>query len=181
MSGAWLSLADEADASEEGLAEVIVEIDSDPFQLIALPLYLPRQVASIIGGFALDQNFVERVKETIVSEVSIIRRSDGSNLEVVASTLSTARQQILAEQMPINWLAVDSLQRISLEGEEFTTLLRSLFGSSSDELQVLAIIQRSYDENNENVVQFRTLLIEFYAVIIAISLIAVVFLSRSIT
>lgn len=67
MSGAWLSLADEADASEEGLAEVIVEIDSDPFQLIALPLYLPRQVASIIGGFALDQNFVERVKETIVS------------------------------------------------------------------------------------------------------------------
>jgi len=83
--------------------------------------------------------------------------------------------------MPINWLAVDSLQRISLEGEEFTTLLRSLFGSSSDELQVLAIIQRSYDENNENVVQFRTLLIEFYAVIIAISLIAVVFLSRSIT
>ena len=67
LSGAWLSLADEADASEEGLAEVIVEIDSDPFQLIALPLYLPRQVASIIGGFALDQNFVERVKETIVS------------------------------------------------------------------------------------------------------------------
>jgi len=83
--------------------------------------------------------------------------------------------------MAINWLAVDSLQRISLEREEFTTLLRSQFGSSSDELKVLAIIQHSYDENNENVVQFRTLLIEFYAVIIAISLIAVVFLSRSIT
>jgi adenylate cyclase len=181
LSGAWLSLVDEADASEEGLAEAIVAIDGDPFQLIALPLYLPRQVAWIIGGFALDQNFVERVKETIVSEVSIIRRSDGSDLEVVASTLSAARQQILAEQMAINWLALDSLQRISLEGEEFTTLLRSLFGSSSDELQVLAIIQRSYDENNENVAQFRTLLIEFYGVIIVISLIAVVFLSRSIT
>lgn len=181
LSGSWSALLEEADASEDGLAESIVAIDGDPFQLIALPLYLPRQVAWIIGGFALDQNFVDTVAETIVSEVSIIRRSDENNLEVVASTLGVSRQEILAEQISINSMTVDSLQRISLEGEEFTTLIRSLFESSSDELQVLAIIQRSYDENNENVSQFRTLLIEFYAVIILISLIAVVLLSRSIT
>lgn len=181
LSGSWLALLEEADASEDGLAESIVAIDGDPFQLIALPLYLPRQVAWIIGGFALDQNFVDTVAETIVSEVSIIRRSDESNLEVVASTLGVSRQEILAEKISINSMTVDGLQRISLEGEEFTTLIRSLFESSSDELQVLAIIQRSYDENNENVSQFRTLLIEFYAVIILISLIAVVLLSRSIT
>lgn len=181
LSGAWLALVEEADASEDGLAESIVAIEGDPFQLIALPLYLPRQVAWIIGGFALDQNFVDTVAETIVSEVSIVRRSGESNLEVVASTLGASRQQILAEQIAINSMTVNSLQRISLEGEEFTTLIRGLFESASNELQVLAIIQRSYDENNENVIQFRTLLIEFYGVIILISLLAVVLLSRSIT
>lgn len=181
LSGAWLALIDEADSSEDGLAETIVVIEGEPFQLIVLPLYLPRQVAWIVGGFALDQDFVERVKETIVSEVSIIRRSESSELEVVASTLGAVRQQVLAEQIEINPMTVDSLQRISLETEEFTTLIRSLFNSSEDGIQVLAIIQRSYDENNENVVQFRTLLIEFYGVIILISLIAVVLLSRSIT
>jgi adenylate cyclase len=181
LSGAWQSLIEQADASEEGLAEAIVTIAGNPFQLIALPLYLPRQVAWIIGGFALDQNFVDRVKETIVSEVSIIRRSGENNLEVVASTLGASRQQILAEQVAINSTTVGNLQRITLEGEEFTTLIRSLFESASNELQVFAIIQRSYAENNENVVQFRTLLIEFYGVVILISLIAVVLLSRSIT
>jgi adenylate cyclase len=181
LSGSWLSLIEEADASEDGLAEAIVAIEGAPFQLIALPLYLPRQVAWIIGGFALDQNFVNTVKDTIVSEVSIIRRSDEKDLEVVASTLSALKQQVLAEQIAINTIAVDRLQRISLEGEEFTTLTRSLLESSSGGSQVLAIIQRSYDENNVNVIQFRTLLIEFYIVIITISAIAVGLLSRSIT
>lgn len=181
LSGAWLSLLEEADASEDGLAEAIIAINGDPFQLIALPLYLPRQVAWIIGGFALDQNFVNTVKQTIVSEVSIIRRSDEDNLEIVASTLSASKQKILAERIAINSMSVESLQRINLEGEEHTTLLRSLFESASGTLQVLAVIQRSYDENNDNVVQFRTLLIQFYGVIIVISLIAVFFLSRSVT
>ena len=181
LSGSWLSLIEEADASEDGLAEAIVAIEGAPFQLIALPLYLPRQVAWIIGGFALDQNFVNTVKDTIVSEVSIIRRSNEKDLEVVASTLSALKQQVLAEQIAINTIAVDRLQRISLEGEEFTTLTRSLLESSSGGSQVLAIIQRSYDENNVNVIQFRTLLIEFYIVIITISAIAVGLLSRSIT
>lgn len=181
LKGAWKSLIDAADQNEYGFAESIVAVEGNPFQLIALPLYLPRQVAWIIGGFALDQEFVDTVKETIVSEVSVIRRGNDSSLSVVASTLSDDRQVALAEQLILDGEADIGLQRIQFEGEEFSTLIRYLYESQNSDLQVIAAIQRSYDENNENVVQFRTLLIEFYGVVIVLSLVGVVLLSRSIT
>ena len=81
----WKDLLDLADKSEDGIAEAILVIDNNPYQVIALPLYLPRQVAWIIGGFALDQDFVDEVKETVVSDVSIVRLSNSSSLEVIDS------------------------------------------------------------------------------------------------
>lgn len=181
LSGTWLTLVEQADLSEEGRAEMIVTLDDEPFQLIALPLYLPRQVAWIIGGFAMDTDFVNLVKETIVSEVSILRIESGIVSEIIASTLSDTRQQGLMNQLQVGESAVDNLQRIDFEGEEFTTLLRNLFTDPSEQVQIVAAIQRSYDENNENVVQFQNLLAQFYALVLFASLIAVLFLARSIT
>lgn len=181
LTGTWLELVQEADASEEGIAEKIVTIGEDPFQLIALPLYLPRQVAWIIGGFALDDGFVQQVSDTIVSDVSILRLQPGQPSEIVASTLIPTRQPILLEQLQTEADYFDNLQRIDFGDEEYTTLLRSLYQDPLSGGEVLAVIQRSYDENNENVLQFRNLLIQFYSLVIVLSLIAVIYLARSIT
>lgn len=181
LAGTWLELVQEADASEEGIAEKIVTIGKDPFQLIALPLYLPRQVAWIIGGFALDDGFVQQVSDTIVSDVSILRLQPGQPSEIVASTLIATRQPILLEQLQTEAEYFDNLQRIDFGDEEYTTLLRSLYQDPVSGDEVLAVIQRSYDENNENVLQFRNLLIQFYSLVIVLSLIAVIYLARSIT
>ena len=181
LAGTWLELVQEADASEEGIAEKIVTIGEDPFQLIALPLYLPRQVAWIIGGFALDDGFVQQVSDTIVSDVSILRLQPGQPSEIVASTLIPTRQPILLEQLQTEADYFDNLQRIDFGDEEYTTLLRSLYQDPLSGGEVLAVIQRSYDENNENVLQFRNLLIQFYSLVIVLSLIGVIYLARSIT
>lgn len=181
LAGAWLELVETADASEEGRADMIVTMADEPYQLIALPLYLPRQVAWIIGGFALDEDFVNLVKETIVSEVSILRVEQGVPVEVIASTLEPENRQTLLGQLTANPIRVDNLQRIDYQGEEFTTLLRSLYVDEDDALEIVAAIQRSYDENNENVVQFRNLLAQFYLLVLGLSMIAVLFLARSIT
>ena len=181
LTGTWLELVREADTSEEGIAEKIVTIGEDPYQLIALPLYLPRQVAWIIGGFALDDGFVQQVSDTIVSDVSILRLQPGQPSEIVASTLITARQPILLGQLQTEADYFDNLQRIDFGDEEYTTLLRSLYQDPLSGGQILAAIQRSYDENNENVLQFRNLLIQFYSLVIVLSLIAVIYLARSIT
>jgi adenylate cyclase len=186
LVGSWLQLLNAADADEEGHAEMIIAIDGLPFQVIALPLYLPRQVAWIVGGFALDQEFVDRVKETTLSEVSIVKleRVSGSedrDLEVIVSTLTTADQSALAEQIQFDDIQLASLQRISAASQDYTSLLRRLYGAEDGALQVFAVIQRSYDENSENVVQFRSLLIQFYLLVLVVSLLAVLFLARSIT
>jgi len=186
LVGSWLSLLSAADADEEGHAEMIIAIDGLPFQVIALPLYLPRQVAWIVGGFALDQEFVERVKETTLSDVSIVKLEQVSDtqdrdLEVIVSTLTIVDQSALAEQMHFGDIQLDSLQRMSTASQDYTSLLRRLYGVEGGPLQVFAVIQRSYDENSENVVQFRSLLIQFYLLVLVVSLLAVLFLARSIT
>jgi adenylate cyclase len=63
----------------------------------------------------------------------------------------------------------------------YTSLVRPLFLSDGAQVQIFAVIQRSYDENNANVMLFQRLLIEFYGVVIVLSLIAVFVLARSIT
>ncbi|MEX2130271.1 MAG: cache domain-containing protein, partial [Pseudohongiellaceae bacterium] len=61
LQGQWQRLLENAAADEEGIAETIVIIERIPYQIIAVPLYLPRQVAWIIGGFTLDQAVLEEV------------------------------------------------------------------------------------------------------------------------
>lgn len=186
LTGSWQQLLNDADASEEGFADMVVAIDGLPFQVIALPLYLPRQVAWIIGGFALDQEFVDRVRDTTVSEVSIVRLQQGADakgrdLEVIVSTLNADDQTALGEQILFDDSQLGSLQRIHAPSQDYTALLRRLYGEQKDPVQVFAVIQRSYDENSENVVQFRSLLIQFYLVVLVISLLAVLLLARSVT
>ena len=181
LEDSWLSLLEEADASEEGRSETIVTISEMPFQLIALPMYLPRQVAWIIGGFALDDDFVEQVKETTVSEISILKVENNTTPEMIVSTLPRTQQPLLETQIDFNFSPSNQLQRINYDGEEFTSLVRPLYGTGSDPLQIFAVIQRSYDENNENVVQFQELLVRFYFGILIASLLAVLLLARSIT
>ena len=185
LVGSWLQLLNAADADEQGHAEMIIAIDGLPFQVIALPLYLPRQVAWIVGGFALDQEFVDRVNETTLSEVSIVKLeqvigSENLDLEVIVSTLTTADQLALAQQIQFDDAQLASLQRISAASQDYTSLLRRLYGVEGEPMQVFAVIQRSYEENSENVVQFRSLLIQFYLFVLVGSLLAVLFLARSI-
>jgi len=186
LSGSWRELLNVADADEDGRADMIIVIDGLPFQVIALPLYLPRQVAWIIGGFVLDQDFVRSVAETAVSDVSIVKLerspdSEGVDLEVIVSTLSEADQSAVTQQMRFDGNQLESLQRISAQSQDYTSLLRRLYGEEGNPLQVFAVIQRSYEENSENVVQFRSLLIQFYLLVLVLSLFAVLILARSIT
>ena len=108
-------------------------------------LYLPRQVVWIVGGFALDQEFVNRVKETTLSEVSIVNLeqvpgSENLDLEVIVSTLTTADQFVLAEQMRFDDTQLASLQRISAVSQDYTSLLCRLYGVAGGPLQVFAVI-----------------------------------------
>lgn len=181
LEGTLEELVVRAENSEDLSAEIIGSVNDVPYQLIALPLYLPRQVAWIIGGFALDEVFVNRVSQTVLSEVSVVEYNSMGRVQVITSTLPAADQAALAAQLQIGREGINQQQRISYANGEWSTLLRPLYESEMSGTTVLAVIQRSYDENQVNVVQFRRLLIQFYLLVLAFSLIAVLLLARSIS
>ena len=60
-------------------------------------------------------------------------------------------------------------------------MIRELYLDPSADQRILAVIQRSYDENQTNVLAFQKLLIQFYSIALILSALAVVYLSRSMT
>lgn len=192
LEGEWLELMDAAASSNGGIADAIINVLGVPYQITVIPLFLPTPVAWIFGGFPLDNEFTDTVKQSIVSDVSIVEYRndvnydsnpdfDGSQVEVIASTLKADDQVKLKRQLQITGMTHTDTQRIELDDGEYGTLMRPLYGEPGAPLQIVAVIQKSYNENVENLEAFQRVLLQFYLAVLALSLIAVVFLARSVT
>ncbi len=189
LDGEWLTLMNEAANSDTGIGDAIINVLGVPYQITVIPLFLPTPVAWIFGGFPLDNDFTDTVKQSIVSDVSIVEyrgrpdnaESNGAEVNVIASTLTAPDQVRLTEQLQRTGLSYTDTQRIVLEEGEYGTLMRSLYGEPGDPLQIVAVIQKSYNENIENLEAFQRVLLQFYLAVIALSLIAVMLLARSVT
>lgn len=192
LEGEWLALMNEAAQSDTGIGDAIINVQGVPYQITVIPLFLPTPVAWIFGGFPLDNDFTDTVKQSIVSDVSIVEyRSalsaeedpnfNGSRVEVIASTLSPVDQTRLTDQLQVTGLTYNDTQRIMLEDGEYGTLMRYLYGEPGAPLQIVAVIQKSYNENIENLEAFQRVLLRFYLGVLALSLLAVIFLARSVT
>lgn len=180
LEGAWQSLLDDAAADEEGIADAVFVIGDIPYQVIAVPLYLPRQVAWIIGGYALDQGVLDAVKRGTLSEVSLVDYREGV-ARIMASTLPQSEWDRLAAQIHLNLINTSEPQRITLSEAEYGTLPRLLADDPRSGRELVALIHRSYSENSENELRFQRLLAEFYLLVLLLSLVAVVLLARSIS
>ncbi len=187
LEGEWRALMDAAAASSDGIGDAIITVQGIPYQITVIPLFLPTPVAWIFGGFPLDNRFAATVKQSIVSDVSIVEFTQDAlaqalpEVHVIASTLSEANQQSLRAQLQQTGTTSTGTQRIALSDGEYGTLLRPLYGQPGDSLQIVAVIQKSYNENMENLEAFQSVLLQFYLAVIAISLIAVILLARSVT
>lgn len=192
LEGEWQALMDEAARSDDGIGDAIINVLGVPYQITVIPLFLPTPVAWIFGGFPLDNEFTATVKQSIVSDVSIVEyrnvlgsdasaNFDGAEVTVIASTLQPADQGRLTEQLQRSGMTYTDTQRIILEDGEYGTLMRSLYGEPGAPLQIVAVIQKSYNENIENLEAFQRVLLQFYLAVLALSLLAVVLLARSVT
>jgi adenylate cyclase len=188
LDGEWLELMNRAASSDDGRGDAIIMIGNIPYQITVIPLFLPTPVAWIFGGFPLDNSFAYTVKQSIVSDVSIVRfnspvgsAAGDSDVSVVSSTLVPSDQEALVEQLQRSGMTSTETQRITLISGEYGTLMRPVYGAPGEPLQIVAVIQKSYDENVENLEAFQRVLVQFYLIVIAISLVLVVFLAQSIT
>ncbi len=186
LEGEWRVLMDSAAASDDGIGDAIINVQGVPYQITVIPLFLPTPVAWIFGGFPLDNQFAATVKQSIVSDVSIVEYvhdgapGNAAQVSVISSTLNSDDQQRLTNQLQLSGMTYTDTQRIALTDGEYGTLMRPLYGQPGDSLQIVAVIQKSYNENIENVQAFQNVLLQFYIAVIAVSLIAVVLLARSV-
>jgi len=189
LEGEWRVLMEAAAASADGIGDAIINVLGVPYQITVIPLFLPTPVAWIFGGFPLDDRFAATVKQSIVSDVSIVeyvlegaQNADmAAQVNVISSTLSSDDQQRLTAQLQLAGMTDTGTQRILLNDGEYGTLMRPLYGQPGDSLQIVAVIQKSYNENIENLEAFQNVLLQFYIAVIAVSLIAVILLARSVT
>ncbi len=187
LEGEWRVLMDSAATSDDGIGDAIINVLGVPYQITVIPLFLPTPVAWIFGGFPLDNQFAATVKQSIVSDVSIVEYvhdgapGNAAQVSVISSTLNSDDQQRLTNQLQLSGMTYTDTQRIALTDGEYGTLMRPLYGQPGDSLQIVAVIQKSYNENIENVQAFQNVLLQFYIAVIAVSLIAVVLLARSVT
>lgn len=188
LSGRWQALMEQAANSADGIAEAVLTIADRPYQITVIPLFLPTPVAWIFAGFPLDQVFVSSIKNSAASDVSVLRyRPLGAspaadNGQVIASTLGG--QDAAATLAALDPLEFDLTQRIRLSQADYGTLVRPLAMVSDNGViseLIVAVIQRSYLENEINLARLRERLMEFSLMVVSLSLIAVILLARSFT
>jgi len=180
VSGDWEELLRSAEQDPRTMAGRIIEIDNTPHQVIPVPLFLPRQVAWIIGGFPLDSQVLESVKQNTLSDVSLINVV-GDQVQVLNSTLPADYWAYLAKNVNLVSYAEDIPQLITLDGLELGTLIRELSNNPSENRRTYGLIHRSYDENLANEEKFNNVLLQFYFLALFFSIIAIYFLSRTVT
>ena len=183
LAGSWLALMQQAAGSNEGVAEAVLSIHGKPYQVTVIPLFLPAPVAWIFAGFPLNENFVRRIKSSTASDVSVLRYAGGdaagSQGSVVASTLSEADANMTLLQLDPR--QTTGTQRLSLPSSDYGAQVRQLTPEADQNELIVAVIQRSYLENENNLRQLQDRLFLFSVIIVCLSLVAAVILARSFT
>ena len=180
----WIDMINTAAGTGDGVADDILMLNDVPYQMTVIPLFLPTPVAWIIAGFALDDSFARDIKSSTASEVSIVRYmhqgvGQPTQKQVIASTLPAADHALLAYRLDAS--IYSETQRIAMSDADYGTLVRSLTGRTNEGEEIVAVIQRSYRENQANLAALRDRLFDFSLVVIVLSLLAVVILARGFT
>lgn len=183
----WIDMLNRAAGTGDGVAEGILTLNDVPYQMTVMPLFLPTPVAWIIAGFPLDDRFANLIKSSTASDVSIVRylrRGPGAPVakEVFASTLPVTEFAALEQGLDAD--VYSETQRLAMGDADYGTLVRSLTGQLAEGAQgeeIVAVIQRSYQENQANLAVLRNRLFVFSVAVICVSLVAVFILARGFT
>lgn len=181
---AWIDMINTAASTGDGIADDILTLNDIPYQMTVIPLFLPTPVAWIIAGFPLDDRFANTIKSGTASEVSIVkylRPAEGEPVQkqVIASTLPATDHATLAQRLDAS--IYSETQRIAMSNADYGTLVRSLTGRTAQGEEIVAVIQRSYQENQANLAVLRDRLFDFSLVVVCLSLLAVIVLARGFT
>ena len=156
-------------------ADVLV-IDGRPFHTSVLPYFNPELENWVTLGFEIGRDFTYDFKQTVSAEVTVLFQAK-TGWQISASTLPAPMQADLLTQF--NHKLEGNLNSIlTLGGEDYVTLASPI---SSDGRSVEVLLQRSLLAELQPFEALRMLLLQIFAVGLALALAAVTLVSRTVT
>ncbi len=121
---------------------LVIEIDTDLFQFMVVPILAPRVIGFLLLGSSIGDITVQQLKEQTGSEVSFLTQA-----RLFSSSWPLTEQQLLTPgQRPTTEIfqhAPDETFLLTLKGERFLSLLVPIQSQLPSPLY--ALVQRSYD------------------------------------
>lgn len=171
-------LIEVAERSASITASGVDFVGERPYLLVTVPLKAPVPVAWITLGFDLNDALDAELKQLTGAEVSI-RRREGSEFRVYASTLSAERRNELSQQPAHGAWERGSLSSLTIGGEPYVTLISPLGNFTRSSLEV--VLQRPLNEAMESYAQLRLFLGLLTAAGLLISALGAGLIARNVT
>jgi adenylate cyclase len=176
---AFPQLIDEAEHSEFGEASDIAFINDTPYQMVVVPLYLPEPDAWVSIGFRIDNTFVDNLKKTTLSHVSLLRSDSGTSWRAFASTLPSSSVAHLPDALSNPTWEIGQSSEFALDNETYVSLVTPLIDTPAN--QVVAVLQRPLKEALKPYLRLRVVLIGLFAAGIVLSVIGAALIARTVT
>ncbi len=166
-------------ASVESRASGIGLVDEIPHQIVLAPVKAPKTIGWIGMGFELDVALASELRDLTGLEVSFWSRSRPEDEPELASTLPADERATLARALQSGAFSSSSEGPFLLPASGWITLLLPI-GVGSGE-HVGAVLQTSYDEAMASFEEQRKELISFFAVGLAMALLAALWIAGRVT
>ncbi len=173
------NLVERAMDSEFGEAALIEQIDGRPYQLVLVPLFAPDMVAWVASGFLLDQAFVDTLRDSTRSEVTLLFEQAGRPWQPIASSLSQEAATVTAGEIGRGTWQENRSGELRFGGEHYIYVVSRLADSGSS--PVAAVLQRSLLEAMRPYLELRPVLLGIVLVGLLLSVIGVWRIARSVT
>ena len=143
ISSTVLPLIGVAMDSEFGEVSAIQPIDGVPYQLVVVPLFAPEPTAWIVIGFALHDEFAQKLQRETNTHVSLVWRKAG-RWNAFSSTLdATLRSDLEADLEERHAQLAQGSLSMHLAGDEYVSIVAPVSDIGTD---VVAVLQRSLDQ-----------------------------------
>ncbi len=153
----------------------LTTIDGRLYRVVVVPLLAPEPVAWIAIGLLIDDEFAREIKELTLTEISFVTREARGDWMVVSTTLPRASRDALPDELKKLSATSEDIEPLTVLGERYVALTASL---GKD---VMVVLQRSLDEALAPFRQLYRILAALAAVSLALSIVGVVIIARTIT
>jgi len=168
-------------AEDQGEAYALLVFGGETYQTVVVPLLAPTPVAWIVLGFKINDAVAMDFKKLTNMEVSFFQEESGGKVRCFASTIPVNQRRELLGLFQTGWKGKNGdIAELRVMGDSYISL-KTHIGKTPDGAAAYAVVQRSLTRMMEPFANLERNLVAIGLVGLAISALAGVAVSRSVT